>query len=321
MGDGNQDANTGEASSTPLTSEGGDLISTVEFVKTGPDADPEGANNTGGDAEGASESQSGKGEGEGAGDKDKAGETGDEGDKLDRLDKHPRFQEVNQRMKTAEAEVARLQAENSRIQEDIDRRLSAIETGAKKTPAESGDKRSDITQMSREELEKMQDDDPAGFVNYVVSAAEQRAQSLISEALEERSYEDSIVNTYNAYAAKHPDFDEMWDRGELQAFIKKNPEHNAITAHQVLTARRDAEEASKQVDTVKEETAKEVEKRVMKDLRAKRQAGGLSGGPASSARTGGPLTQADLQNTKEHGGLTSVLARRSEERQRARYGG
>jgi hypothetical protein len=315
-------------SSAPVTSESGDLISTVDFVPV--ETDPAAANNTEGTKPDGSDAKSGEGtEGEGATGESQAGSDkkggtaadGSDDGEVGRLDKHPRFQEMNERMKTAEGEATELRSENAALRDQaskFDGRLSRIEDG------ESGSDSSslpftDITKMSKEELEKWQDDDPVGYANNIVAMSKHETKALLDTALESRSYEDSVYETYEAYATKHPDFDQMWDKGEITRFMDKNPGHNAISAHQVLTAEKKAAEAKTDLDKVKETTAKETEARIMKDIKAKKIAGdSLSAGPASSALAEGSETNLDLKDTKKHGGLTTVLARRSEARSRAR---
>jgi hypothetical protein len=320
---------TGE-SSAPVTSESGDLISTVDFRPV--ETDPAAANNTEGATKEGSDAKSGEGaEGEEASGESQAGsdkkggtaaDASDEGD-IGRLDKHPRFQEINERMKTAEGEATELRNENAALRDQVtkfDGRLSRIEDG------ESGSDSSslpftDITKMSKEELERWQDEDPIGYANNIVAMSKHETQTLLDSALESRSYEDAIFDTYESYAAKHPDFDQMWDSGEITRYMDKNPGHNAISAHQVLTAEKNKEAAEANLKKVKAETAKETEERIMKDIRAKKIAGGsLSAGPASSAFVEGSETNMDLKDTKKHGGLTTVLARRSEARSRAKQG-
>jgi hypothetical protein len=39
------------------------------------------------------------------------------------------------------------------------------------------------------------------------------------------------------YMARNPDFEKMWNSGEIQAFIAENPGHNYLSAHEALKAR------------------------------------------------------------------------------------
>ncbi len=77
--------------------------------------------------------------------------------------------------------------------------------------------------MDGDELRDLMDDDPKGFVEGVSRG--------IRSSLESEARQGAVEETIEKFAEKHPDFDQMWDDGKIQAFIKDHPGHNAISAY------------------------------------------------------------------------------------------
>ena len=297
---------TGGESSTPATSADGDLVHTVDMgiptiPEGGADADPEGANKTGGDK--ADTDPKAK-----EGDVKTGDQAGDKGDTDgDRFDKHPRFQQLNERVLKAEADNAALR-----------QRLETIEarpSGAEPTGADLPFK--DLSGMEDSEILEWQQTDPKGF------AANQRAQlrhemsQEVGGQLDRQNFESSVERTFQSFAEANPDFDEMWDRGELKAFMDRNPGHNAISAYYLLTAEKKTADA---VDAAKLEATEAAEKKLQEDLKARRESQVLSSGPSPASGTVDTIPP-ELQDTKKHGGRTTVLAKRSEARRLKRLQG
>ena len=173
--------------------------------------------------------------------------------------------------------------------------------------------------MTREELAEWAEEDRVGL------EANVRAQHMYEEWRDrewykiqerrERIQEEQrtrIRTTFDSYREKNPDFDKMWKSGEIPKFMQANPGHNAISAHQMLTMDARIKEAA-------EKAAKETEAKVLADVKAKRSAQVLGGGPAV---TGGGAKDVDaaLQDTKQHGGKAAVLARKIIELRKGRGG-
>lgn len=295
-------ADTG-ASSTPKASEG-DLVPTVELgIETIPEGDASSAPDDKGEGgkEGAPEAKTG---GEDEGGKPKDG--GVQADDLDtRFDKHPRFVELNERVKAAETMNANLQ----RQLQDVQKQPPGGE-GSEQLPYK------DIAEMSDEDLLEWQQDDPKGYYANVLQQAKHEVGQDLAGRMDERNYESQIEHTFTEFAKDNPDFDEMWDRGELQRFMQIHPGHNAISAYRELTyEKRIADESAKAVA--------DAEKKWNEGLKTKRESQTLSSGPAASG-TGGTVagkTPPELQDTKKFGGLTTVLAKRSADRLKKMRGG
>lgn len=294
-------------SSPPKASSDGDLVHTVDVaIPTIPQEGqpPEGGAKPEGDQEGATEAKDGKGTDKGAEPTDSGkGKTTDE--EFERFDKHPRFQELHNKVQAAEARATKLETE-----------LESVKT-QKPGDKPSGEKLpfKDITGMTDEEMLEWQQDDPKGYYANVLHQAKHELTGELRGEMQTQNYEAQVEHTFNEFAKDNPEFDAMWDRGELQRYMQTNPGHNAISAYLALTQAKTIED--KVAEGVKDEREK-----IEKDLRAKRETQTLPSGPsATGSSTVAGQTPQELKDTKKFGGLTTVLAKRSEERQKQRSGG
>lgn len=291
-------------SSTPATSADGDLVHTVDMgiptiPEGGADTDPEAANNTGG---GKAEPDA-----KAKGDDDK----GSDADSDDRFDKHPRFQQLNERVKKAESDNAMLRQRLEQIE-------AATPSGDKSTPPQDQKPTfKDVQEMSDEELLEWQQSDPKSYHANLLAQAKHEMGQDVSQSLDKQTYEAAIERTFDGFAEKNPEFDEMWDRGELQAYMNKHPGHNAISAYHELTQEKRIADA---VDKAREEAKKEAEKEFQDNLKTRREAQVLSSGPSPAAGTVDTIPP-ELQDTRKYGGRTKVLADRSAARRAARQQG
>jgi hypothetical protein len=287
-----QDANAtlndgGGESSTPLVT--GGLVSTTEFVPSTPDADadPEGANKPEGADKGSEGPEAGKDAGADADAKADA-------DKLsgqdDRLDKHPRFQEFRTRAEAAEARVTKLEGTVAKLSE------GKVKKGAEELPYK------DVSKMTTDELLDWQSDDPHGYHKNILAQAKHELGSDFEKSLEKKSGEDAIVSTFQTFAEKNPDFDTMWDQKVIQRFMDANPGHNAISAYHELTAEKRTQDAI-------DKAVKTAEENFVANQKAKRTKKSISAGPQTTGTKDAPV-DAELQNTKQFGGTTRVLANR-----------
>jgi hypothetical protein len=231
-----------------------------------------------------------------ASDEDKGKGNGE--DKDERFDKHPRFQELNERVKNAEKALETEKLERAKLEG----RLEGTVQKKVETPEALPFK--DISSMTVEQLREWQDDDPKGYAENLKAQARHEAESAIRAETAARAARDNeqgnLKKTYETFETKHPDFKEMWESGKIIKFIESNPGHNPISAYHEMT------EETKLADAIakaKKETEEEVTKRIL----SKKKATVLSGGPAGAART---EEDPALQNTKTHGGRTAVLADR-----------
>jgi len=319
------DASTGESSPPGESSDG--LVATVELAEkaaaTVADTDPEGAKKTEGAEDGtkvkaeakkeeAKTKEEAKAEQEA---KDKAeAEEAKTKEKADseRFDKHPRFKELT----TANRELReRLAKADGRIDE-LAKQITAKGT---KEPDYK-----DITGMSAEELNEWRDDDPKAFyANLARQARAEVREELLDEMKEERAtsqaktLEEKQVETYEKYAEKNPDFDEMWDSGAIEKFMRANPGHNAISAHMSLTAEKRTGDTKKDIDAAVTKAIKETEEKILKNIKAKGAASVLGAGPSTAPGPSEALPD-EMKNSKKYGGKTAVLVSRLKARRAAK---
>lgn len=302
MADENGALNT-DAGASPQPAQIGELVSTVEFhspKQTGADTTPEGALNT----EAASkDSQKAGQEAEGG----KTGKDAKPSGEDDRFDKHPRFQELNQRVKESDRVIRELRQQVS----DLSSRLDTPKGEKGDTSTDRQLPYRDISKMKPEELLDWQSENPHEYYQNVLAQAKAEISSEFNQTFEQRQKEDAVVSTFESFAKEHPDFDQMWDDGKLQEFMQANPGHNAISAYWAITAEAKIAEAA-------EKAAKEAETKFMKNQRAKRTADVLPQGPSApgSIGTGDEM----LNDSKKFGGTTTVLAKRLADRRRSQAG-
>ena len=269
----------------------GELVETVGISQPVANAEPEGAKNT----EAAPAEELEPGETETVVEKPKGEEF--------RFDKHPRFIELNTRLKQAEET-------NRKILEEM-----ALSKSKAETKQEQAFK--DWTQMKDEELLEWQTSDPKGYLDNLRAFTQQSIRAGINEfkeqfqkQAEQQTYEQKIQSTYESYAKDNPDFDELWDSGELKGFMDKHPGHNAISAHIMLTAEKRQQEAIEKAvsDALKKKEA---------EIKSKRAAAKvMSAGPAAVPT---PASEADdrLKNPTQYGGKANVLMQRLVDRRKA----
>lgn len=224
----------------------------------------------------------------------------------DRFDKHPRFQELRERAIKAEAKVAMF--EKSPLNPAF-------------IPAAEGKPEfKDISSMSAEEIREWQEDDPKGFAENIRQQAVWEAkQSLKHESLRDQTV-SGIEKTFSDYAASNPTFNEMWESGEIEQFMNAHPGHNAISAHMAITAAAGQTDVQKKIEEAVAKARKEEREKVTKDFQAKRNATVISSGAGATGRGTADGVDPALQNTKNFGGLTSVLADKLASRRRAAAG-
>lgn len=219
-----------------------------------------------------------------------------------RFDKHPRFVELHTRVKTAEEQNQRLVGEIS----DLKALVASNQQTQTKDPVELPFK--DTSTMTSEQLLDWQSENPKEYADNLRKEMDYRIQQGVQAALsqtEEKKLEGKVETTFKSYAEKNPDFDKMWESGELRRFMDSNPGHNAISAHQILT-----QEARTQA-AVDEAVAAALEKQ-QTEAKAKRKAAVLPSGPSSAPA--GVTGDAELKEPSKYGGATSVLATRLAQR-------
>lgn len=261
------------------------------------EADPEGANNTE-VADGASKQAETK--------PDEVNEDEANADN-NRFDKHPRFKELNSRLKEAEENNRKLITAFEQMQKAQQQAPDAQQ----QTPYK------DWSQMSEDELLDWQAADPKGFLNNVGEFVKHHIQSGITQfkdqmtqETQKQTYESRLIDTFEAYAQKNPDFDEMWDAGDIKKFMDSNPGHNAISAHMAMTSdKRQQEAVQKAVD--------EALKEQQKALKSKRATAAVLPSGPTSVPPHADASDAKLRDPNKFGGSTQVLYQRLLERRKA----
>jgi len=214
-------------------------------------------------------------------------------EEIERFDKHPRFQELITGNKGLKEQLKSLQE-----QLDANKQVQTKPLDYK-----------DISAMKPEELRDWMDEDP---VEYTANLARQIRHEVAAELEAKRNtqtYEEKVLGTFREYASKDPSFDKMWESGEIQSFMDKNPGHNAISAHMAMTSET-------KLNEVMEKVRKETEEQIIKKFKAKQGAKVLGSGPTSTGSVQGKIAP-ELLDPKKFGGNMSVLAARSAERRRA----
>jgi len=218
------------------------------------------------------------------------------GDDTERYDKIPRFKEIiGERDQEREARIraeAKLEALTTK---------PAVPAGEAEKPSTELPFK-DITKMSAEELREWMEEDPVGYeANRFAQFHYESKQLLEQEAIKKATVE-GMDKTFSDYEKANPDFKKMWDSGELETYMKAHPGHNAISAHKELT---EATRVKAAVDDAVAKAIKETEARITKNFQAKRNATVLTDGPGVAP---GITPDASLQNTKQFGGFTRIMA-------------
>jgi hypothetical protein len=257
-----------------------------DFVNTvGVGTEPEGANNTGDQEKDAGGDEEG---GEKKGTEDK-GESDEE-----RFDKHPAWQRIKKQRDEANERAARLE-------QKVDELTSAV---LSKKDEKGGERPPSLLDKEEDELREMMDDDPKGFLKAILDEGRNSALSEFQEQSRTQGYQAAVIDTIDQFASEHPDFDQMWDRKEIQSFIDNHPGHNAISAYWALKSdglmsKEDHEKAVQ--DAIEKDRANRSSKRL-----ASVQGAGASGSRAVSAHSESP----ELKNPSKFGGSTSALVHR-----------
>jgi hypothetical protein len=154
----------------------------------------------------------------------------------------------------------------------------------------------DLSGLEHDDLVTMLAEDPAGFIGKVTAAVEQSVIAKVSRENAVNTYNSKVEAVVNDYADKNPDFEKMWDDGKIQGFMEKNPGHNAISSHMVLTMEQ-------KITDAKKAGAEEA----VRNFRTKTNNQVLNGGPGILPEQ----RDAALKNPEKFGGRSAVLAARA----------
>jgi hypothetical protein len=247
-------------------------------------------------------------------------EAGAEEDVPQPYHKDPAWQRLKTARDTARDEVtkereARIAAES---------RAKALEDAAKAQPAPVPETKveelpfKDTSKMSKDEILEWMQDDPVGYNANVVAEATYKA-SQIMDAKAQKAAQQTQVNTQvetitkalEGYQKDHPDFKEMWDKGEIKKFMEENPLHTtAISAYEAMTL-------DKRITAATEKAVKEAVEKTRKEFEAKGHATVTHASGTAPVISGS--TDDDLKNASGRQADDIVLQRHLE-RQRAGAG-
>lgn len=276
------------AGSSPVTDSSGSLFSTTDYVApveettenvgTSENVAPEGAGQN--QAEQSADTQT-----------DESVESTQKESEI-RFDKHPRFQQL-----------IREKNEYKQMLSELKKEIEELKQSRTQQTAED---KFDLQSIDTEKLLELQTENPKEFLELVTkSVREQVINEVKTEqerALQEKA-ERERENAYVKYAEEHPDVLEMWENGTLQKFLEENPHHNIISAHMYLTQSNREAELRKQIQA-------ELEEKYRQRQIVRENARVLSNTPSANYNVASP--DPEISNTKQAGGLATVLARRLE---------
>lgn len=159
----------------------------------------------------------------------------------------------------------------------------------------------DPAKLSPQELNEWMLENPTDFLANLEAKLSSEIERKLTTKMEQSRTMASVEKTFREYEKNNADFRPMWESGEIKRYMDENPGHNAISAHQVLTAEKRIADAAQRAKG-------EALEQAQKNNQIKRNARVLGGGPASAGKPAGP--DKELSDTKGAGGLNSVLARR-----------
>ena len=241
---------------------------------------------------------------------DGAGKEGKDGD---RFDQHPRFQELNDRMKAAEERAIRAEAKLEVLDKGKggdDKGTGADDDGYK--PMFTYD---DVSKMDADQIREKLEDDPKGFITNLFAQMVDETRKVIHQEQAQNAQKSTIKTTFDKFAEENPgdpsvglkSFDEMWKSGELKSFMGKHPGHNAISAYMMMTTEaREKSVAARSEAKIKADAEKKAEE-ARRNKQAKDGARSLGAGPGGAPKDAGAET---IKNTKAQGGLISALTQR-----------
>jgi len=171
----------------------------------------------------------------------------------------------------------------------------------------------DITTMTPDKVRDWQEEDPIGYARNLAKQVAYESERRLEEKLQARerqqqqeAYKAEVNRQYDNYAAKNPEFTQMFQSGQLHKYMQENPGHNPISAHQLLIAGKKEGEVQEMLKKAKEEGRKEAEK----NQQAKRQIRTISRPPERAGIASDSSGEDMLKDTKKYGGMASVITAR-----------
>ena len=199
----------------------------------------------------------------------------DEGkEKSDKEDKGPvpytRFSEVIKEKNTEREARLIAEAEAKTLREEREKRTETLAKEAEKAkPAEEVPYR-DTSKMTKDELIEWKTDFPDEYeANLVAKTIWETKQEVFKELDRRASQADyntqiqTISKALDEYKTAHPDFDELWNKGDIKKFMDANPLYGtAVAAYEQMTL-------DKRITVATEKAAKDAADKTRKEFEAK----------------------------------------------------
>lgn len=201
-----------------------------------------------------------------------------------------RFDEVNERMKTAEQSLRDREIEWARKEAILEGRLAALERQPE--PVEATPEKDPFDDVLEGEPQAILDafqEDPAAFIRAIQGQAKAATAAEIAEQQAEERYQNALQFELDKFAKDHDDF--MPNANKLVEVMNGNPMHNVISAYayeiEIPALQAQIQEATKgvedQVKAARAEGIAEGKKQAIKEIQAKGTAAVLDGSAAKQS--------------------------------------
>jgi len=216
-------------------------------------------------------------------------DSGEDDDEEARIPKG-RFDDVNERMKTAEQTLRDRELEWARKEAILEGRLAALERQPE--PEEAAPVKDPFDDVLDGEPQAILDafqEDPAAFIRAIQGQAKAATAAEIAERQAEERYQYALQSELDKFAKNHEDF--MPNANKLVEIMNGNPMHNVISAYayeiEIPALQAKIEEASRgvedQVKAARAEGIAEGKKQAIKEIQAKGHSAVLDGSAAKQS--------------------------------------
>jgi hypothetical protein len=81
----------------------------------------------------------------------------------------------------------------------------------------------DITKLTKEELIEWFEDDPKGYEANRFAQFVTEAEIVLAKRAEAKMKTTTVKSTFDQYGQSNPDFQQLWDSGQIQQYMKDHP--------------------------------------------------------------------------------------------------
>ena len=156
-----------------------------------------------------------------------------------------------------------------------------------------------ISAMDADDLRDQMDDDPTAFLKQYGEALTAQLAGNAPDTGD--AFGAKVAETLGGFAKENPEFDKLWDSGEIRKHLEANPGYDAIGSFYALTAESRETAVQEKIDAAIKKTEAKFNKLLKRDNSS------LPGGPAATA--GGEVAP-ELQDTSKHGGTIQTITSR-----------